>query len=154
MIARNDPAPEEQPKPDGVLGDGALQPGKGNMALVRRAIREDWPIPPELRAKLVAQMGKVLEKSEDERNQVAAAKVLVAADAINAKREGADAAAEKGDSGTQVNVQVNIADMRQQMLADPEYIELQRRKALGQAGVSKNGNGNGHHGSNGNGHHV
>lgn len=107
MIAAAQPAPDEPDEPKGVLGDGALRPGKYNMALVRRAIREDWPIPNDLRKALVEQMGAVLTseirvvyaQDEDEReeiidsavrNKIAAAKVLVAADAVNAKREAMD----------------------------------------------------------------
>lgn len=107
MIAAAKPSPDEPDEPKGVLGDGALRPGKYNMALVRRAIREDWPIPSDLRKALVEQMGAVLTSqievvyamdSEDReeivdsavRNKIAAAKVLIAADAVNAKREAMD----------------------------------------------------------------
>lgn len=99
--------PDEEPEPKGVLGDGAMRPGKYNMALVRRAIREDWPIPPDIRKAIVEQMAAVVtseirivytDKDEDiedavdaaVRNKIAAAKVLVAADSVNAKREAMD----------------------------------------------------------------
>ena len=71
-----------------------MHPGRYNMALVRRAIREDWPIPPAVRAMVVNQMALVVGRGEDERNRIAASKVLVAADAVNAKREGMDQADE------------------------------------------------------------
>jgi hypothetical protein len=107
MIAAAQPTPDEPDEPQGVLGDGALRPGKYNMALVRRAIREDWPIPNDLRRALVEQMGAVLtsqievvyamdEEDREEvidsavRNKIAAAKVLIAADSVNAKREAMD----------------------------------------------------------------
>ena len=107
MIAVVQPTPDEPDEPLGVLGDGALHPGKYNMALVRRAIREDWPIPADVRKKLVDQMAAVVtseiivvytDDGEDReeaidsaiRNKIAAAKVLVAADMVNAKREAMD----------------------------------------------------------------
>lgn len=74
----------------GILGDGELHPGKYNMALVRRAIKNNWPLSPEIRQLVVSQMALVVGKSEDERNKIGAAKVLVAADNVNAKREESD----------------------------------------------------------------
>lgn len=61
----------------------------------------------------------------------------------------------QGDAPS-LNLQFNIAELRQQMVADPDYIEVQRRKALELVSIpaNSNGNGNGHHGSNGNGHHA
>lgn len=63
------------------------------MALIRKAIRNRWPINREIRQKLVDQMLHVMEGSENERNQIAAARVLATVDAVNAKRE--DTAAPK-----------------------------------------------------------
>jgi hypothetical protein len=75
-----------------VLGDGGLHPGKGNMALVRRAIRDGWPIPAEVRQSVVTQLAGVVAGSEDERNKIAASKVLVSASAVNATLERLDQA--------------------------------------------------------------
>lgn len=101
MIAFNSDGEDElEEKPAGVLGDGALHPGKYNMALVRRAIRNDYPISPEIRKALVEQMHLVMECSDDQRNQIGAAKVLIFADAINAKREAMDQADELKKSPT------------------------------------------------------
>lgn len=64
--------------------------GGKDMRLLRRAIKEGWPISPEIRQLVVSQMALVVGRSEEERSKVAAARVLVAADAINAKREAMD----------------------------------------------------------------
>lgn len=116
----------------GVLGDGALHAGKGNMAMIRRALRDDWPIPPDLRKTLVAQMGKILESADSDRDCIAAAKVLVAADSLNAKREATDLAAEKtADPSVQVNVGVSVQSALQSLDGkEPEYQEWRRERAL------------------------
>lgn len=82
-------------------GQGELT--RGELVLVARAIRNDWPISNDVRAKLVSQMVWLMDNS-DERYQVAAAKVLVAADAINARRESTDVSAEKPAAATTINI--------------------------------------------------
>lgn len=74
----------------GILGDGSLHPGKYNMALARRAIKAGWPISDEVKKLVVDQMAEVVGSSDDERNRIGAARVLVAADGVNARREAAD----------------------------------------------------------------
>ena len=74
-------------QPKGVLGDGALHAGKYNMALVRRAIKKQWPIDRKRRQAIVDQMALIVDQGEEARDKIAAAKVLVSADAVNAKRE-------------------------------------------------------------------
>ncbi len=105
----------------GVLGDGAEHAGKYNMALARRAISNGWPISPEVRQLVVEQMALIVECSPKARNQMAAAKVLIAADALNARREATaevliaadalnarrEATAEAPVQPSGVNVQVN-----------------------------------------------
>lgn len=90
-------------KPPGILGDGALRPGKGNLALVRRAIRNRWPVPKELRESLIAQCQAVMEQSYKPADIIAAAKTILEADKINV-------AATKLDEQHhgQTNIQVNV----------------------------------------------
>ena len=88
----------------GILGDGETHAGKYNMAIVRRAINGGWPISDEIRELVVRQMGIIVSQSDNERNRVAAAKTLVAADGINARLEVADI----GNDTKQVDV--NIID--------------------------------------------
>lgn len=71
----------------GVLGDGELRAGKGNMRLVQRAIRNGWPIPDKMKAMVVRQMGMIVRDAESARDKTAAARVLVAADSVNVRRE-------------------------------------------------------------------
>lgn len=99
---------EDNPVSRGVLGDGLTRAGRGNMKLIERAIREDWPISKNVRHKLTYQMSVILG-GDNERNQVAAARVLIAADNVNAKREAVDVSYEKTPSAINVNV-LNNAD--------------------------------------------
>lgn len=63
---------------------------RGNIALIRRAIREDYPIDAETRASLVREMRNIMETNEDERARIGAAATIIAADNVNAKREAMD----------------------------------------------------------------
>ena len=97
----------QTPNGIGVLGDGFLHAGKYNMRLVGRAIREDWPIPPELRAMLVEQMGKIVDKGKNNRDKIAASKVLVSADTVNVKREALDIQADAPVNMPMVGINVS-----------------------------------------------
>jgi len=68
-------------------------PGQ-DLRLIRRAVRNDWPISAELRARVMGAMDGIIADCPDPRSQVAAARVLIAADSINAKREQMDQAEE------------------------------------------------------------
>lgn len=137
--------PTEQPAADapataqtaGVLGDGALHPGKGNLRLLARAIRERWPISEDVRARVVNQMSKVVDGSPEERNVIAAARVLVQADACNLREQALDQPQTvlHHHSGA---VGVGIVELRQEVLHDPNYLEFLRHRAAaenGDAGV-------------------
>ncbi len=95
--------PDDEPVERGVLGDGLTRAGRGNLRLIERAIREDWPISKNIRHKLTFQMGEILD-SPSERNKVAAARVLIAADSVNAKREAIDVAASRTPQAINLNV--------------------------------------------------
>lgn len=82
--------------PDGLVPEEVTA---ADLRLVRKALRHNWPISDDLRARLVNRMDDLLG-SEDERNAIAAAKTLVMADAINAKRENADKPKEQTDGMT------------------------------------------------------
>lgn len=79
---------------------------RSDLQIIRRAIRNDWPIDPGTRQRVVSQMVTLAESAEDERTRVSAAKTLISADAINARRESTDIAAEK-DSKSTINVNVD-----------------------------------------------
>lgn len=82
------------------------------MAMVSRAVRHGWPISDEVRKLVVDQMALVVKESDNDRNKIGAAKVLVSADSVNARRE--DAEREKEPASAQVNVQVNLIDLYKQ----------------------------------------
>ena len=44
-----DQAPSEAPLFRAILGDGCARPGRANLRLICRAIKEGWDIPPEKR---------------------------------------------------------------------------------------------------------
>lgn len=144
MIAANNGAFEngddhsDEPSPPGVLGDGALQPGKYNLALVRRAIREDWPIPAETRKLLVDQLAKVIGESKKERNKIAASRVLVAADSVNVKRESNDLREDQGMASDENSptVHIHVGEQRVVAINDPEYLEYCRRSCGVGSGAS------------------
>jgi len=68
------------------------------MALVRRAIRNDWPIPDELRQLVATQMAEVLKGANaSSRAKIAASKVVLAADQVNVRREAIDVQAVRAE---------------------------------------------------------
>ena len=73
-------------------GQGGESLSRSECQLARRAIREDWPIPVDVRKQLVDQLAAVLSSGKSERLRIAAARALLAADRINAAREAIDAA--------------------------------------------------------------
>jgi hypothetical protein len=66
----------------GVLGGGCARPGKANLRLIRRAIREGWDIPEDKRRALVEHLAGVV-RSGHTRNAIAAAWCLVEAERAN-----------------------------------------------------------------------
>lgn len=74
----------------GMFGDGAARVGKGNMRLVRRAIGGRWNVPEEIKKLVVNQMAVVVGRSEKNEDKIGAARVLIAADLSDARREAAD----------------------------------------------------------------
>jgi hypothetical protein len=128
------PAPDAKPVESEVMfGDGGLHAGKGNMALLRRAYRERWPMTDERRAMLLDQMFGIVEKSPDPRNKIAAAKVIVTADSINVNQQKIDTPKESnvnvnvsGGMAVGVSVGAVTANLREQMLNDDSYLEYLR----------------------------
>ena len=91
------------------LGDGEARAGRGNMALLARAVRERWPITEDIRQAAVNQMLVVLLKKEtDTRNKIAATKVLAAMDSINARREATEARADAPSITVQGNAVIQL----------------------------------------------
>lgn len=137
--------PEKQPDSaggsGGPFGDGGLHAGKYNMALIRRAIRAGWPISDRMKKLICDQMVKIVGKGRIIRNQIAAARVLVAADNVNVRREAVHDATEArreewltkeeaGPTKVNVNVAVGIGVGVQELLKEREYIDYLRSRAV------------------------
>jgi hypothetical protein len=81
------------------------------MALTAQAFRRGWPLTDEIRELVVSAMAGVLVGAESDREKIAAAKVLVAADAVNCKREAIEAAREiHADAGPQTVTVIQCDD--------------------------------------------
>lgn len=115
--------PQQAPNTQGVLGDGALQAGKYNMAIARRAIRNDWPISEEVRKLVADQMASIIGNGRTERDRIAAAKVLVAADSVNQRREAMDQADEHHQDGDLVVHQGRIEHVGVRVIEDVEWYD-------------------------------
>ena len=68
---------------------------KTDLILTRRAIRNDWQMSAAARGKIVSEMIRIVSSSASDRERIGAAKVLIAADAVNVKRESLDLQAER-----------------------------------------------------------
>jgi hypothetical protein len=123
----------------GPLGDGGLHPGKYNMKMAAKAIKEGWPITPAMKQLLINQMILVVGKSPNNRDKTAAARVIISADAINARREQTAQEAETGGNTFNLNVakvENPVVSLRQELLNDPEYLEfLRSRSEDGESGA-------------------
>jgi len=58
-----------------------------DLTLANRALRERWPLTPEMREFIVLEAMKIAMSSHDERNRLGAMRVLVSADRTNSVRE-------------------------------------------------------------------
>lgn len=99
-----------------------------DIKLLRRAIREDWPMSPEVRKMVMNQLAIVVGTSgEQTRSRVAAAKALIAADSVNVKREALDQAdAHKAAPSTHLHVHQSIStdDQRSRLSAIAERLGI------------------------------
>ena len=118
------------------LGDGEARAGRGNMALLARAVRERWPITEDIRQAAVNQMLVVLLKKEtDTRNKIAATKVLAAMDSINARREATEARAD----APSITVQGNAVIQLDKLTLDERRELLRLRRLLEGGGDDASG---------------
>lgn len=124
MIAPASPEPKKPTRNDGVSVDGqgpaTQQNGEGQFAdfhpgLLSRGMR--WGIGRRKRRRVVEQLAQWVENA-DPKTSIAACRALIAADAINVKRE-------QGPAQTTVAVGVSVA-MSQSVetaLHEPEYLD-------------------------------
>jgi hypothetical protein len=77
------PMPDSRESP----GACALEPVRQDFRLVRPAIREWWPITDQIRQQVMDEAARIVPGGRTPALQLAAAKVLLAADLVNARRE-------------------------------------------------------------------
>jgi hypothetical protein len=94
-------------------GLGGESGGARDTRLVERAVRKRWAIPDPLRAALPGVLGRILaDPQASPRNKIAAARAVLAADALNLEQEKRDAlAAGELPAETNVNVTVNAVGL-------------------------------------------
>jgi hypothetical protein len=128
-------------------GEGGKVIRPAEIAIARRAIREDWPLEPEKRNQLMEELYKVaMTKPKivagapdpgrairvSSTTRVLAMRTLVMADGINAKREQIDVTAARANLGVKVNVNVGVSvsqHVQAAVAAEPEYLEWLRERA-------------------------
>ena len=114
------------------------------MLLTRRAIRSDWPIPAGARGQIVSEMVRLVFGGASDRVRIGAAKVLIAADAVNVRRESLDLQLERQKPSVTDPEQRRVlifpsngresVSMQQRFkefdAMEPEYQEWMRRREL------------------------
>lgn len=100
-----------------------------DLRLVRRAIVNGWNVPAEIKQAVVDEVSLIAMASPDDRNKIAAARVLIAADGADLRLQ---MAAEKPEPASpSVQVQVNVVQNQvREALNHPEYLEFLERRAL------------------------
>src|SRR4051812_18151826 len=96
-------------------GPGVALPYRSEVNVVRRAVREGWPISPEIRSKVVEMAVRILDTPGDKRH-VAAMKILLLADSLNVRREANVVAEHSAESS------LALSTLRA-ALADPAILE-------------------------------
>lgn len=69
--------------------------------MIRRAIRNKWPVRQDVKQLVIDRMAEIVRDSEQERNKIAAASVIVSADNVNARRETAPV------NNAKINIAIN-----------------------------------------------
>ncbi len=134
----NDHEEQPDPKPEdagGIGGNLFVKPEnqRSDTKMIERAIRNDWPIPASTRLLIANRMSDIVGTSPEERNQIAAARVLIAADGVNVRREALDLKETQGPGGgvnVNVGVQVNTNELRSELLSNEGYLDYCRSCAI------------------------
>jgi hypothetical protein len=100
-----------------------------DMRLIRRSIRNGWPVSDEIRRKVMERVEGILDNSSDSRDVINASKVAIQADGLNAKREAMELDAEKGPE-IHLHAHTGTEAARQVIESEPDYLEYLRNKAL------------------------
>lgn len=99
---------------------------RSDMQLIRRAIRNDWPLSAEIREEAVIAARKILKGARSHRDKLAAIKILAEADKMNALRERMDQRDKHKVMPSLVNVNVTHKTDVQE-LTDDELMEIAGR---------------------------
>lgn len=79
------PADAEQTLQNLRILDGPVS--ESNLQQVESLVKDDWPLSCDIRQELVNQMVEILRMADDPKVQIAAARVLLAADALNQRTQ-------------------------------------------------------------------
>lgn len=136
-----------QSDPGQLLGgqDGENKVSRSDMRLARRAVVNRWNISDKTRRLVVDKLSDVV-RTGISREIVAAARVLVSADALNLRQQELDKPKPSvenavnvnvigGNGGVSVSVGEVAAMVRQEILADDDYLDYQRRTLVGECRV-------------------
>lgn len=120
------PGDEAKPTPavDEVLAEPAVI-SRSDSKMIERAVKHKWPIKNSLRRAIVEKMEAAVNEGCP-KTQIAAARVIIAADKLNIHRE--TAAESKENSGTNINVNITVEAAQQQaeLAAIAEEIRARR----------------------------
>lgn len=124
--------PDEAPD---VLGEA---PSRSDLRLIDRALRNDWPIPSDVREKLLGRLIDLATAADDPddeaapgpRTRILAARTLAIFAGLTLKQQALDLAARKADGN---EAGESLADMvaRAEALADARERERERERADG-----------------------
>lgn len=108
------PSPDRQIPGD--LGAGCA-PGLPETRLAERALRERWPIPPDVRIRVLNRLGKILDDDAwtdadrpGHREVTSAARALIAADKLNLEQAKLDLLAPDDDAPPHLTIRVERID--------------------------------------------
>ncbi len=109
----------------GTLFDRAVNE-RSDTALVRRAIKGGWNVSDKLKALVLARMELIVENSEEERNAIAAGKVVAAADSIDQRTEASAKEPSPSTPSVVINNNVSATGIDLRNLTDDELDTLER----------------------------
>lgn len=124
----------------GVLGGG---PSKYNLRMAATALANDYPITPEIRQLIVEQATMIASTANSKRTRLAAAKVLLAADNTNIKRQllaVEERKAEVTAATAMVDISQVLEDVRKQReINHRKIIEIDHANGNGKFGRDSDG---------------
>lgn len=112
--------------------------------LIRTAMKRNWPIPADKRLALIERLFLLAMTSERPTDSIQAAKTVISADAINAKREGTRAAAKAAREASRPSVVNNTLNVLVSGIPDDQLAALYAlRKRLAGPGDGAGGDAGG-----------